>query len=670
MSDSDSSGGGWGDDNTRPLRIYVLRHEKRPVDDPTFDVSLTDEGLEDAEELVCEELNELGVNAVYSSPYKRVLQTVEPYLDQVHVGMGACVEWCLSEHPEPNDTPPTEIPDEWHDEFSIESTHVPLMTAEEAHAKNRTIEQVFNRLADFVELLSKVHDEGDVVLLATHQTSVHALLSMASGIPVDCMDVPMGKMVELDWHGVIKYKYHGEARTAVGVLRRSTRPKTNTAANSSSRTSPPRRTPRRTDRDRLQAHGPWLQHFHSLWLDLPNSSLKRDCRTVRVNHAKVPARWILRRCLAFADRDARPYPNLASFYIRRRASARPSRKRAPHGDTHRDIIHGVRHAHPRALRVARRLSAARPHLKSSARAAVAAPRRRRPNHAGKCLAYFDDSSDFGGGGSGVDPESLAILQQRLGQRIDLEGEGAERLNKTAGLLLDASGRAIDKDERRKVLKADRGRPGAAGARDLLRPGGLVPRRRRDQREHAHRQEDEAAKEIELQKKEEEELRKEYEAARAELEAARDARIQPTTHDELVAYFFSTEFNEMEYEIVKQRPLLTDDFFAYLAARRDGEGDEEEKGKLDALFTVTSNFVGFVDQTTRAMLSPLERMKKLLGAKDKKAMILEMVDNDELDLNLMALLKTNINTARQAGQEDAAKFMEKIYAACAKFVDGA
>ena len=52
------------------------------------------------------------------------------------------------------------------------------------------------------------------------------------------------------------------------------------------------------------------------------------------------------------------------------------------------------------------------------------------------------------------------------------------------------------------------------------------------------------------------------------------------------------------------------------------------------------------------------------------MILEMVDAVELDLNLMALLKTNVNTARQAGQEDAAEFMEKIYKACAKFVDGA
>lgn len=189
--------------------MYVIRHEKRPVDDPTFDVSLTEEGLEDAEGDVLEELNEIGVNAVYSSPYRRVLQTVQPYLEQDHVGMGACVEWCLSEHPEPNDTPPTEIPDEYYDLFDIEETYTPFMTPEKAHAFNGDIEQVQQRLADFVELLSKTHDDGDVVLLATHQTSVHALLSMASGIPIDCMDVPMGKVVELDWHGVVKYKYHG-----------------------------------------------------------------------------------------------------------------------------------------------------------------------------------------------------------------------------------------------------------------------------------------------------------------------------------------------------------------------------------------------------------------------------------------------------------------------------
>ena len=269
--------------------------------------------------------------------------------------------------------------------------------------------------------------------------------------------------------------------------------------------------------------------------------------------------------------------------------------------------------------------------------------------------------------SGVDPESLAILQQRLGQRIELEGQGAAQLNQTAGKLLGADGRAIDKDERKKVLKADEQ---AGQALEIsYDPEGLFP------------EVDEVAasmlidkklkqQEIDLEKKEQEAAQEEYDKAREELEAAREARIQPTTHAELVAYFFDTEMQEMEYEIVKQRPLLTDDFFAFLIERKDAEEDEEERGKLEALYKVTSEFVGFVDQTTRAMLSPLERLKKLLEAPDKRAMILEMVDKDELDLNLMALLKTNINTARQGGQEDAALFMEKIYAAAAKFVDGA
>jgi hypothetical protein len=269
--------------------------------------------------------------------------------------------------------------------------------------------------------------------------------------------------------------------------------------------------------------------------------------------------------------------------------------------------------------------------------------------------------------SGVDPESLAILQQRLGQRIELEGQGAAQLNQTAGKLLGADGRAIDKDERKKVLKADEQ---AGQALEIsYDPEGLFP------------EVDEVAasmlidkklkqQEIDLEKKEQEAAQEEYDKAREELEAAREARIQPTTHAELVAYFFDTEMQEMEYEIVKQRPLLTDDFFAFLIERKDAEEDEEERGKLEALYQVTSEFVGFVDQTTRAMLSPLERLKKLLEAPDKRAMILEMVDKDELDLNLMALLKTNINTARQGGQEDAALFMEKIYAAAAKFVDGA
>ena len=147
-------------------------------------------------------------------------------------------------------------------------------------------------------------------------------------------------------------------------------------------------------------------------------------------------------------------------------------------------------------------SALKARARSNARPAV-----RARNAQTTTRAYFDDGADFGGGDSGVDPESLAILQQRLGQRIDLEGEGAERLNQTAGLLLDASGRAIDKDERKKVLKADEAGQAQQALEISYDPDGLFPDVD-DTSASMLIDKNLKAKEVELEKKEEEELRKE------------------------------------------------------------------------------------------------------------------------------------------------------------------
>jgi hypothetical protein len=257
----------------------------------------------------------------------------------------------------------------------------------------------------------------------------------------------------------------------------------------------------------------------------------------------------------------------------------------------------------------------------------------------------------------VDPQSLAILQQKLGQRITFEGAGAENLNK--GVLLDRTGNAMNKDKG--VVKRDENALEIAYDPDGLFPdvdetsSSFLIDRRLGERQRM--------KEEELQ----EEAKKKHKEERAKLQAERDARTQPDDPEGLVQYFFETELNEMEYEIVRCRPLLTDAFFANLT-KTIAESEGLEKEKREALYTVTSGFVGFVDQTTKAMLQPRERMMKLLTAKDKKAMILEMVETGELDINLMALLKTNINTAKEAGLTQEAAFMEKIYAACAKFVN--
>ena len=45
--------------------------------------------------------------------------------------------------------------------------------------------------------------------------------------------------------------------------------------------------------------------------------------------------------------------------------------------------------------------------------------------------------------------------------------------------------------------------------------------------------------------------------------AMQARATPQTHAELVNYLLDTAGEEMEYETVRCRPLITDEFFTYL-----------------------------------------------------------------------------------------------------------
>ena len=61
------------------MKIYLLRHEKRYLDSNNFDVDLTPDGFKCSKKLA-DILEELNIDIVYSSPYKRVIQTIEPYL--------------------------------------------------------------------------------------------------------------------------------------------------------------------------------------------------------------------------------------------------------------------------------------------------------------------------------------------------------------------------------------------------------------------------------------------------------------------------------------------------------------------------------------------------------------------------------------------------------------
>jgi len=158
---------------------------------------------------------------------------------------------------------------------------------------------------------------------------------------------------------------------------------------------------------------------------------------------------------------------------------------------------------------------------------------------------------------------------------------------------------------------------------------------------------------------------------AELKKQRDARPVPSTHAELIEYFLSTEGGEMQFETARMRPMVTDEFFDFLSKqissqRFTSRPDESRVAELEGLQTFLKDATALIDDRAQQLAKPMERMKKLLSAQDKRAMLMEMAGNNEIDQGLLDLLQQNIHAARAAGQDDPALFMEKIRDAARKF----
>lgn len=180
------------------------------------------------------------------------------------------------------------------------------------------------------------------------------------------------------------------------------------------------------------------------------------------------------------------------------------------------------------------------------------------------------------------------------------------------------------------------------------------------------------KQLQTDKELAEQVEKERLKARDELMRARELRAQPTSHLELVEYFLNTEGDEMQYEVARCRPLVSAEFITFLGqaigeerfAKRPNEGRVAE---LEALQEFLKDAVAAFDAQQATIVAPLDRMKLLLTSKDKRATLLEMAGNNQIDQPLLDLLQQNISAARAGGQEEAAQFMEKIHLATKKFL---
>ncbi|KAK9074703.1 hypothetical protein SSX86_003021 [Deinandra increscens subsp. villosa] len=157
-------------------------------------------------------------------------------------------------------------------------------------------------------------------------------------------------------------------------------------------------------------------------------------------------------------------------------------------------------------------------------------------------------------------------------------------------------------------------------------------------------------------------------------ALRESRGVPDTHEELVEYFLDTEAQELEFEIARMRPKLTDEFFSHLKfelgqlrfAVQKTEDMEDRVIELEALQKAILKGIEAYDKLQANIVKARDNLNKIFTSKDVQATLLEMVEKNEINRSLLALLDENIASAHRSNQIQAAEYMEKVRGAVRKY----
>lgn len=195
----------------------------------------------------------------------------------------------------------------------------------------------------------------------------------------------------------------------------------------------------------------------------------------------------------------------------------------------------------------------------------------------------------------------------------------------------------------------------------------------------------------MRQKQEQQILKMAEQEKAQKEAIiqqvterRAARIVPTLEDPPQAaldYLLSTVTDDLAFEIARIRPLLNPAFDAHVQQLMEAERMREEATDAageERPVTMLRNYevlrkiidITFrnIDAAASFLAAPKDRLMKLLSSKDKKAMVLQMVGDNEIDDDLLVLLKTNQADAQVAGATEVAEFLGKLHDMCQRFAN--
>tara|TARA_B100001093_G_C26833021_1_gene1017033 strand:+ start:848 stop:1405 length:558 start_codon:yes stop_codon:yes gene_type:complete len=180
--------------------LYLLRHEIRNPESLDFESSLTSIGKHNSKIRLFSKLSNIDIDEIYSSPYKRALETVKFYSDISQNPIK--IDWALSEYIDNScrtrfrETvfPNIEEQNYIHKNYNIDKEYIPTTDSSYITTYNETKESLERRVDNFILYIYSRLDKN--ILVVTHKTICSLITNRLMGVK---KDIDMGQCFKLDF---------------------------------------------------------------------------------------------------------------------------------------------------------------------------------------------------------------------------------------------------------------------------------------------------------------------------------------------------------------------------------------------------------------------------------------------------------------------------------------
>lgn len=158
------------------MKIYFIRHEDR-YDSLSYFTPLTVKGKINTVKLI-KDLEKLNLTKIYSSPFIRTLQTIEPFLKNNDIKVN--LENSLREINSVNGVPKKEskmtLPEELYNQFNINKKYVSYLSKTDIiyPEESSNVKKRFNTFLKF--LIEKYYKTNENILIVSHAGLIEGLI--------------------------------------------------------------------------------------------------------------------------------------------------------------------------------------------------------------------------------------------------------------------------------------------------------------------------------------------------------------------------------------------------------------------------------------------------------------------------------------------------------------